>query len=351
MVLTYEIGWCGRLAAEPSQENVYYSALFASGALFLVATLLTHALLPELRRSAHAKALMCHCGALAVAFAALSAGHVLRVAAEPFCSASAFMVQYFFLATFFWLNVMCFDLAWTFGRLSAQPPSAEGQRRRFLGYSLYAWGSPALITAATLALQYAAPQHLPLLPHIGARRCWIDTKTAELLYYYLPVLLLLVADVALFAFTVIRIQREHRHTALLRTGSSSHATRGGRAPHSQGPRRRMLRVLSRLFCVMGVSWVTEVIAWTVDSQAFPFWYVTDPINFLRGLLIFVFFCWKPLRVRWQRWRRRGGGGGGGGRPTGAAGAGAGLDSSEERRRSSDATSSSALPLSVWRRGS
>ncbi|GLH13992.1 G-protein coupled receptor Mth2 [Gryllus bimaculatus] len=286
MVLTREIGWRGRLAGEPSQENVYYSALFASGALFLVATLLVHALLPELRRSPHAKALMCHCAALAVAFAALAAGH------------------YFFLATFFWLNVMCFDLAWTFGRVSAQPPSAEGQRRRFLAYSLYAWGSPALLTAATLVLQYAAPQHLPLLPHVGARRCWIDTKAAELLYYYLPVLLLLAADVALFAFTVIRIKREHHLTAPLRAGSSSHTTRGGRAPHSQGPRRRMLRVLTRLFCVMGVSWVTEVIAWTVDSQAFPFWYVTDPINFLRGLLIFVFFCWKPLHVRWRRWRRR-----------------------------------------------
>ncbi|GLH13993.1 Putative G-protein coupled receptor Mth-like 1 [Gryllus bimaculatus] len=293
MVLTREIGWRGRLAGEPSQENVYYSALFASGALFLVATLLVHALLPELRRSPHAKALMCHCAALAVAFAALAAGHVLRVAAEPFCSASVLT-----------LLMERINACKRGQRVSAQPPSAEGQRRRFLAYSLYAWGSPALLTAATLVLQYAAPQHLPLLPHVGARRCWIDTKAAELLYYYLPVLLLLAADVALFAFTVIRIKREHHLTAPLRAGSSSHTTRGGRAPHSQGPRRRMLRVLTRLFCVMGVSWVTEVIAWTVDSQAFPFWYVTDPINFLRGLLIFVFFCWKPLHVRWRRWRRR-----------------------------------------------
>ncbi|GLH13994.1 Methuselah-like protein 10, partial [Gryllus bimaculatus] len=154
MVLTREIGWRGRLAGEPSQENVYYSALFASGALFLVATLLVHALLPELRRSPHAKALMCHCAALAVAFAALAAGHVLRVAAEPFCSASVLT-----------LLMERINACKRGQRVSAQPPSAEGQRRRFLAYSLYAWGSPALLTAATLVLQYAAPQHLPLLPH------------------------------------------------------------------------------------------------------------------------------------------------------------------------------------------
>nr|CAD7261832.1 unnamed protein product [Timema shepardi] len=36
-----------------------------------------------------------------------------------------FVIQFSFLAAFFWLNVMCIDITWTFSRLGAERVSGE----------------------------------------------------------------------------------------------------------------------------------------------------------------------------------------------------------------------------------
>lgn len=48
----------------------------------------------------------------------------------------------------------------------------------------------------------------------------------------------------------------------------------------------------KLFCLMGVTFVFEVISWwAVDAPAY-YWYVTDAVNSLRGVFVFFIFCWK-----------------------------------------------------------
>lgn len=52
-----------------------------------------------------------------------------------------------------------------------------------------------------------------------------------------------------------------------------------------------LSLYLKLFCLMGVTFVFEVISWAVEAPAY-YWYVTDAINSLRGVFVFFIFCWK-----------------------------------------------------------
>ena len=48
----------------------------------------------------------------------------------------------------------------------------------------------------------------------------------------------------------------------------------------------------RLFIVMGVTWLAEVISFALNLPE-EYSYVTDVLNSLHGFFIFFLFVWKP----------------------------------------------------------
>lgn len=55
---------------------------------------------------------------------------------------------------------------------------------------------------------------------------------------------------------------------------------------------------------MGVTWTMEVISWLIHETSWVF-YLTDFINCIQGVLIFLIFIWKPrvkdlLRKKFQK---------------------------------------------------
>lgn len=52
-----------------------------------------------------------------------------------------------------------------------------------------------------------------------------------------------------------------------------------------------LSLYLKLFCLMGVTFVFEVISWAIEVPAY-YWYATDAVNSLRGVFVFFIFCWK-----------------------------------------------------------
>lgn len=52
-----------------------------------------------------------------------------------------------------------------------------------------------------------------------------------------------------------------------------------------------LNLYLKLFIVMGVNWIMEIISWAAGGPEY-FWYVTDLGNILQGVLIFIIFVWK-----------------------------------------------------------
>lgn len=51
-------------------------------------------------------------------------------------------------------------------------------------------------------------------------------------------------------------------------------------------------VYLKIFCQVGLLYIMEVVSWLVGGPE-AIWYLTDAINSLRGLLIFLIFCCKP----------------------------------------------------------
>ena len=56
-----------------------------------------------------------------------------------------------------------------------------------------------------------------------------------------------------------------------------------------------LNLYLKLFIVMGVNWIMEVISWAAGGPEY-LWYITDLGNILQGVLIFIIFVCKQ-RVR------------------------------------------------------
>nr|XP_021185461.1 G-protein coupled receptor Mth2 isoform X2 [Helicoverpa armigera] len=266
---------------------------------FLLATFLIYAFIPELR-NLHGMCLMAYCGGLIVAypFLAYLKLHVGRVGvAMTGCLVVAFIVYYAFQTSFFWLNVMCFDIWRTFR--SATPcqmgcsshlgyrggsTNKRRERRRFLLYGLYAWGVPLVLTGLTAAMQFSdLPNHI-IKPGFGTKRCWFVDWVSDLVYFFTPVLVLVVCNVTFFAVTAHRIRSIRQETAILKGAESSRSDKLKKDKQRYG-------LYLKLFMVMGVNWSVELISFAVGGSNW-YWIVTDISNIGLGVFVFFIFVWK-----------------------------------------------------------
>uniref|UniRef100_A0A8D8H9W1 G-protein coupled receptor Mth2 n=2 Tax=Culex pipiens TaxID=7175 RepID=A0A8D8H9W1_CULPI len=245
---------------------------------FLLATLLIYACLPELR-NIHGKSLICYVFSLTCAYLVIL--HLNMGWGFIPCKVVGYLFYFWVLVSFFWLNVMCFDIFWTF----SSGVVIKNERRRFWYYSLYAWGSAFALTGMLLLIEKTnmLPEHLR--PNIGISRCFINSeKMIEFVYFYLIILLIVVINVYFFIVTAVRIIRIQRATdAVLKQDSRRHSK-------FEKDRYRFSLYL-RLFVVMGVTWTFELISWAVGENGYLF-YVTDVCNCLLGVIIFFLFVWK-----------------------------------------------------------
>ncbi|KAK7870937.1 hypothetical protein R5R35_012158 [Gryllus longicercus] len=168
---------CLRKSARPLEAGTVYGSLFLVGAFFLVLTLLVYALLPEMRRSAHAKALLCHVAALLAGSLALAWGQLRTIRTKGECYFIGFFIEYWMLATFFWLTAVCIEIARTFSQMLPANMRGASEQSKFLWYSLYAWGGPAVITAVAIALEFAEglPDHI-VRPDLGKTSCFLGCE-------------------------------------------------------------------------------------------------------------------------------------------------------------------------------
>ncbi|XP_049858424.1 G-protein coupled receptor Mth2-like isoform X6 [Schistocerca gregaria] len=264
-----------------------YGGLMLVSSLFVLATFFVYASVRRLR-NVSGLCLMSYTAVLFVGYVASGTSQIFDVADGAPCFAAAFIIYFSFLASFFWLNVMCFDIFWTFsGFRSLRGTAREREHKKFIIYSIYSWGCPLILLSVTLVMQFHndIPDGL-LRPQFGVKRCWFPDDITILAYFYGPVGVLVLCNIILFILTAIRIAQLKRETAMLK-GTDSRR-------HDDDNRQRFNLYL-KLFLVMGVNWSMEVISGLVGGPEYV-WYVTDICNTLQGVLIFVIFVWKD-RIR------------------------------------------------------
>ena len=114
------------------------------------------------------------------------------------------------LSMFSWMTVMCFNMLRTFRRM--EPRIINSNFRRFLAYSTFGWGFPFLITLLALAAKIVFHKDSPYNPMIGETVCFIDNEDPrrQLIFFYLPMSLLLLLNLIGFIFCVINLRANSR---------------------------------------------------------------------------------------------------------------------------------------------
>ncbi|XP_055683534.1 G-protein coupled receptor Mth-like [Lutzomyia longipalpis] len=270
-----------------SKEHfMVYAIGLSISCLFLAATLLVYACLPKLM-NLHGKTLVSHVLSLLIAYAGLSYIQFGTDFQPKFCHTVAMFIYFSFLAAFSWLNVMCFDIWWTFGTVR----NSRGMRKtrdgwRFACYSFYAWGIPLLLTLFTYAVDSFEWFPEEYRPNMGVRSCWFSQSNGmgHRLFFLLPVGIQIVANVVLFILTTIHCNKVKSEIHRMQKNDTEKKKR-----FFADKARLVMNV--KLFIVMGVSWFMELLA-TIFREPIEMWYVSDAFNVLQGVCVFFIFVFK-----------------------------------------------------------
>ncbi|XP_050685019.1 G-protein coupled receptor Mth2-like isoform X3 [Leptidea sinapis] len=285
-------------ADEPDNDRYMLSSTcMLISCVFIIATVAVYCWLPELR-NLHGRVLIAYLLCLLVGFVFMSSMQILLNMdniTQNGCLVLTFFSYFFLLSAFFWLNVMCFDIWWTFSGKRGISIERMSLRARFCAYALYAFGVPTALTVLLAALEFSnLPPH-PLLPLIKEQGCFLYGKS-KMLYFYGPILVLCVGNIVFFCLTAMKIAQIKKETSVLKSRES--------ATHdSQSSDRRRLFLYVKLFIVMGINWILEIVSYLYpDLEILKF---VDAYNVLIGLIIFIIFVCKKkiLRMLKKRYRQ------------------------------------------------
>ncbi|XP_076245711.1 G-protein coupled receptor Mth2 isoform X2 [Calliopsis andreniformis] len=253
---------------------------------FLFVTFLVYSVIPDLKNM-HGHTLRGYVGSLMIAYIVLASVQITPPdnISDGLCIALAIIIYFSFLASFFWLNVMCFDIWWTFGGFrSLQGSVKQRERKKFLIYSIYAWGCASLLTGVCMIMDFL-PQ-IPnsfIRPGFGNRSCWITTRMATAIYFYAPMGVTVICNICLFISTAIKIMQHKKDTAHHLKGVDS---------KRHDDNKQWFNLYLKLFIVMGINWSMEIISFLFHDSPPYIWYFTDLANTLQGVIIFLIFVWK-----------------------------------------------------------
>jgi G protein-coupled receptor Mth (Methuselah protein) len=251
---------------------------------FLIATFLVYGIIPELR-NLHGKCLMAYVFSLMIFYIGSIIAHFLRSKLyknDIRCVMLGYSYLIGVLLCFFWLNVMCYDIWNTFYYRRGRRRS---EKSKFINYCLYAVGIPLLLILIVYFIDSTEFVSKKFRPEIGEDRCLVK-KSVHAIYIYYPITILLLINIVLYSITAFTIYRVQKETAIIRQGDSQ--------THSKMKSdRNQFKLFLRLFVLMGVTWIMEVISFYLGKDLQALFYITDFLNCIQGVIIFFMFVWKP----------------------------------------------------------
>ncbi|CAH1793533.1 unnamed protein product [Owenia fusiformis] len=184
------------------------------------------------------------------------------------CVFFAALIHYSFLAAFFWMNVMAYDIWRTFSR-QGLPPSGTGNKR-FAFYSIYAWLAPLVVIAISLGLNFTDAES-QFNPRYGVPICWINKRMALITLFAVPIGVILLGNLVFFGLTVRSIYLVGQTAKLVQKKKE----------------KQRFGLYVKLSFIMGMTWLFGFIAAIGNVE--PLWYVFIIFNTLQGLFICIAF--------------------------------------------------------------
>ncbi|XP_035220019.1 probable G-protein coupled receptor Mth-like 11, partial [Stegodyphus dumicola] len=129
------------------------------------------------------------------------------------CMVVGVIVQTTFLATFFWTNVMSYDIMITMASVKSDAITTF----KYWKYSVYAWTMTLLCVVPAVVVDNIDEIPNEYKPRFGVKKCWISGQLAFLIYLNAPVGVTLTANCVFFILTAKTIIKVRRSTAILAT--------------------------------------------------------------------------------------------------------------------------------------
>ncbi|XP_034951372.1 G-protein coupled receptor Mth2-like [Chelonus insularis] len=262
---------------------------------FLILTIVAYYITPKLL-DVHGKALCHYCGCLTVAFTTLAIVQLTSsYLSDQFCISMAFIIQFSFIACFFWLNVMCIETYLLLRRyIKTGNATSAKPDKLFFYYSLWAWVPPGILIFISIIINLSPTIPVAFVkPNFGSESCWFESDLDAMPYFYVPVGILVVANIILFVLTAILITHHQRELDLQRLREDRDVNRVGRRTFNW--LRKLFLVCLGLFFLMGINWAMEVISWCAGGDPLT-WSAFDLVNALQGIIVFsIFVLRKPIR--------------------------------------------------------
>lgn len=205
------------LTTSNSSISKFYPIIVAEmilSVICLILTIIVYSILPDVK-NVHGKNLISLSSCLLITFTLLCLDLVLRLhITYTFCFAIAVITHVAFLGTFFWTNVMAYDI-WNNMTSMKAKTEIKGQSWKYFNYSCYAWTATILTALPAVVLEstdLVAPMYRP---RFGVKRCWLSGKTAFIYYFNLPVGVILLGNLIMFISTVWKLRQIKKTTSVL----------------------------------------------------------------------------------------------------------------------------------------
>ncbi|KAF8777011.1 G-protein coupled receptor Mth2-like [Argiope bruennichi] len=239
----------------------------------LTAHLITFCLVPSLRNLPG-----CNLASLSLAFwiaySCVIIGQIPEVLGL-FCIIIGIIQQNCFLVAFFCMNVMAFDV-WRTLRMATSKLTVSSENKKktlFLIYTIYSWGVPLIITITAVILDNVKGVPSWIKPGIGEKKtCWMTNNKAKIIFFSIPAFTLFMVNAIFFVLSAFIIKNNTMKNV----------------SDQQNQTARLNFILYvRLGLMMGVTWLFGVLASITNSTVL--WYISDFLNPLQGLFIFLLF--------------------------------------------------------------
>ncbi|GAB6018605.1 hypothetical protein CHUAL_000291 [Chamberlinius hualienensis] len=186
-------------------------------AVFSFVTVIIHLLFPNINH--HAKSLMCHIISLFLMYLIVAVRYFVNAFDVGVPRLVIFAFQYVFsLSTFFWLNVIAFELWRVFAKLQGHiaPGPRQEKKRLFLVKCIYSWGIPLLLccVAIGVSLNPDAQRALGMMLHLS-ESIWFSDKITVFVFFYGPILVILIINLVLFCWTILNIRKLNQGSDIL----------------------------------------------------------------------------------------------------------------------------------------
>uniref|UniRef100_A0A1B6CQ85 G-protein coupled receptors family 2 profile 2 domain-containing protein n=1 Tax=Clastoptera arizonana TaxID=38151 RepID=A0A1B6CQ85_9HEMI len=258
------------------QPQLLYTISQVVSVVFIILTLVVYWMLPELR-DIQDKSVMCFIGSLGMGYIILTYVQFYQTVTGLQCVIIGFLVYFWFLSSFFWLHINCFNV-W---RSSVLGHIQWEESRLFIYYIGAGWGFPLLFLIVAM-ITHNMPGSI-IRPNFGERSCWFAGNVELWSFFYGPVAFLLIGNILYFLSTACHLWSDYE-TPNIRLKSL----------------RYKFALYLRLYLAMGITWIFEIISYIYPGSL---WMVTDILNCLQGVIIFIVMIATRRRV-WRGLARR-----------------------------------------------